>query len=154
MKCPRCGKELSFDKSYNCYTCNAAFCGSDFLFSDKLIEFKKDVCEFLTGNRLYGDICLAIEIEERNIFIQTKKCGPLPRKNFYTFGPISVDNFGISMVSSNALAFEFDDTIFPGFIAECKDRDTAYFIYRLILTLKRKHKISDLDENHPFDLFE
>ena len=137
MKCPSCGKELVFEEKTNRYVCKYNFCDFDGRLSKEFGEFEADVSMRLTDNRVYGEITIAINIKNKEAIFFVSHRGLLPGDEPFTYGPISVNKFDIKQLSYNELAFSFNDPYFAGFIAKGSNRDTTFFIYRLIETLKQ-----------------
>ena len=136
MKCPYCGKDLVFDEKTNRYICKATLCECDDGFVKEFGDYESDVSMLLTDNRIYGEIVVAVNIERKEAVFHIRRPGLLLEKGPFVYGPISVNDIDVKQLSYNELAFAFNDPYFAGFIAKGSNRDTTYFLLRLIETLK------------------
>lgn len=138
MKCPSCGTTLIFDQKKSRYICpsDSFSCDCDVSFLKEFGDFDADVAMELSDNRIYGMIYVGINMKNRTIIFQMDKNAPLNKKDTFVYGPISVNEIGVFILSFNEIGFEINNPLFPGFIAKSKNRDTTYYLKRLIETLK------------------
>ena len=91
---------------------------------------------YLDDNRIYGEIYIGVHIKNKQIIIHTENPGPFGGDKPFIYGPISTEDLEVRLLSYNELSFAFNDPYFPGFIAQGSNRDTTFFLFRLINTLK------------------
>ena len=136
MKCPVCNKELVYDKEDHLFKCESFRCDGQVCFREKFCNFNSDYIMYLDDNRIYGDTYIGVSIKNKQIIIQTEKPGPFGGQTPFVYGPVLVNDVDIHILSYNELSFEFNDPYFPGFIARGSNRDTTFFLFRLINSLK------------------
>lgn len=130
MNCPNCGfvlKDYPGKWNFHCSNCN--------------LEIKRDFMAFehdsifVLENEPIGPIFVSINFAEKTVMFHTSHKNLYQKKEPFSFGPVSVNDVGVSF-SGNELFFSFKDLTYPGYIAKCQNRDEAYHIYRVFSVLK------------------